>query len=238
MPTRFRSRRACSSALVLVMMRAMDLIIIVTSILRYSLNERRFNYREAMCLEARNGSEAMAKSGLAPVRQRMETRSDFTPPASPPTRATSPPRHLLIRQQCPGHRPPLRPLPKHLRRRFPHLHRPGHRRQDRPSPHHVAHRPRARPHHRDRSRRPLPRLPADRHRTGSSRPAHSQHQQPHAQRHHHQSHRPLQRHPRAPHRHPQAQPDDQSAPQLPRFRRQPQRHQSLPPRLITSSNST
>ena len=67
------------SALVTVMMLGLALILIVTSILGYSLNERRLNYREAMRLEARNAAEAMSEYGLAQVRQLMETRSDFTP---------------------------------------------------------------------------------------------------------------------------------------------------------------
>ena len=75
----FSSRRQRGSALVTVMMLSMGLIIIVTSILGYSLNERRLNYREAMRLEARNAAEAMSEYGLAQVRQLMETRSDFTP---------------------------------------------------------------------------------------------------------------------------------------------------------------
>jgi len=73
------SRRHRGSALVTVMMLSLGLILIVTSILGYSLNERRLNYREAMRLEARNASEAMSEYGLAQVRQLMETRSDFTP---------------------------------------------------------------------------------------------------------------------------------------------------------------
>lgn len=67
------------SALVTVMMLSLGLIIVVTSILGYSLNERRLNYREAMRLEARNAAEAISEYGLAQVRQLMETRSDFTP---------------------------------------------------------------------------------------------------------------------------------------------------------------
>ncbi len=71
--------RSCrGSALAAVMMISFGLILIVTSILGYSLNERRLNYREAMRLEARNAAEAMSEFGLAQVRQLMETRSDFT----------------------------------------------------------------------------------------------------------------------------------------------------------------
>ncbi len=75
----FPRRTDRGSALVTVLMLSMGLIIIVTSILGYSLNERRLNYREAMRLEARNAAEAVSEYGLAQVRQLMETRSDFTP---------------------------------------------------------------------------------------------------------------------------------------------------------------
>lgn len=72
------SARQRGSALVTVMMLSFALILIVTSILGYSMNERRLNYREAMRLEARNAAEAISEYGLAQVRQLMETRSDFT----------------------------------------------------------------------------------------------------------------------------------------------------------------
>jgi len=74
----FPSASRRGSALVTVMMLSFALILIVTSILGYSLNERRLNHREAMRLEARNAAEAVSEYGLAQVRQLMETRSDFT----------------------------------------------------------------------------------------------------------------------------------------------------------------
>jgi hypothetical protein len=67
------------SALVTVMMLSLALILIVTSTLGYSLNERRLNHREAMRLEARNAAEAVSEYGLAQIRQLMDSRSDFSP---------------------------------------------------------------------------------------------------------------------------------------------------------------
>jgi len=47
----------------------MALMMIIASILGYSLSERRLNYREAMRLEARNAREAMAEYGMAQVHR-------------------------------------------------------------------------------------------------------------------------------------------------------------------------
>ena len=66
------------SALVTTMMLSMALLIIIASILGYSLSERRLNYREAMRLEARNAAEAMAEYGMAQVHDVMQTRYDMT----------------------------------------------------------------------------------------------------------------------------------------------------------------
>ncbi|MCX6953735.1 MAG: hypothetical protein NTV51_16410, partial [Verrucomicrobia bacterium] len=79
MKSTFPSASRRGSALVTVMMLSFALILIVTTILGYSLNERRLNHREAMRLEARNAAEALSEYGLAQVRQLMETRSNFTP---------------------------------------------------------------------------------------------------------------------------------------------------------------
>ncbi len=70
------SRRG--SALVSVLMLTLALTIIIASVLSYSLNERRLNFREQVRLEARNAAEAISEYGLAQVRQLMESRSDFT----------------------------------------------------------------------------------------------------------------------------------------------------------------
>ncbi len=70
------SRRG--SALVTVIMLTTSLIIIISSTLSYSLTERRLNHREAMRLEARNAAEAISEYGLSQVRQKMDTRSDFS----------------------------------------------------------------------------------------------------------------------------------------------------------------
>lgn len=71
-----KSRRG--SALVTVIIFSMMVMLVVTSTLGYSLNERRLNHREALRLEARNAAEAISEYGLAQVRQLMESRSDFT----------------------------------------------------------------------------------------------------------------------------------------------------------------
>lgn len=61
------------------MMLSFALILVVSSILGYSLNERRLNHREAMRLEARNAAEALSEYAFAQIRQTIETRTDFTP---------------------------------------------------------------------------------------------------------------------------------------------------------------
>ncbi|MBS0632460.1 MAG: hypothetical protein JSS11_11130 [Verrucomicrobia bacterium] len=71
--------RRRGSALVTVLMVSLGLVMIIASVIGYSLTERRLNYREGMRLEARNAAEAISDYGLAQVRQLMETRSDFSP---------------------------------------------------------------------------------------------------------------------------------------------------------------
>ncbi len=61
------------------MMLAMALMVIIASVLGYSLSERRLNYRENMRLEARNAAEAMAEYGMAQVHDIMQHRYDMTP---------------------------------------------------------------------------------------------------------------------------------------------------------------
>jgi hypothetical protein len=75
-PATFRSVRG--SALVTVMLLSFSLILILSSVLGYSLNERRLNYREGMRLEARNAAEALSEYAIAQIRQTIETRTDFT----------------------------------------------------------------------------------------------------------------------------------------------------------------
>ena len=80
MKTPLLSRHSCrGSALVTVMMLAVGLMIIIASILSYSLSERRLNYREGMRLEARNAAEAVSEYGLSQVRALMEARSNYAP---------------------------------------------------------------------------------------------------------------------------------------------------------------
>ncbi|MEZ0215638.1 MAG: hypothetical protein ACAH89_00725 [Rariglobus sp.] len=50
-------------------------LIIIGSLLRWSMTERRLNYRHAQRLEARNAAEALAEYGFSQIRQKMETRS-------------------------------------------------------------------------------------------------------------------------------------------------------------------
>jgi hypothetical protein len=78
-PRSYSLRRRRGSALVTTMMLAMALMIIIASVLGYSLSERRLNYREAMRLEARNAAEAMAEYGMAQVHDLMQHRYDMTP---------------------------------------------------------------------------------------------------------------------------------------------------------------
>lgn len=77
--SRLSLRSARGSALVTVMLFSFALILIVSSILGYSLNERRLNHREAQRLEARNAAEALSEYAFAQIRQTIETRTDFTP---------------------------------------------------------------------------------------------------------------------------------------------------------------
>ena len=74
----FQSRQR-GSALVTVLVLSLALCITIASLLRYSLSERRMNYRAAMRLEARNAAEAISEFGLSQVRQLMDSRSDFSP---------------------------------------------------------------------------------------------------------------------------------------------------------------
>lgn len=73
----FKSTRG--GALVTVMMLSMALTMVIASTLTYSLTERRLNHRASMRLEARNAAEAISEYGLSQIRQKMDTRSDFTP---------------------------------------------------------------------------------------------------------------------------------------------------------------
>ena len=50
-------------------------LLIIGSLLRWSMTERRLNYRHAQRLESRNAAEALAEYGFSQIRQKMETRS-------------------------------------------------------------------------------------------------------------------------------------------------------------------
>ncbi len=66
------------SALGTVLMISLGVLLVVASMMSYSMTERRLNYREAMRIEARNAAEAISEYGLSQVRQLMSSRSDYT----------------------------------------------------------------------------------------------------------------------------------------------------------------
>lgn len=70
----FRSSRRGSVILSVVIFTTVALLII-GSLLSWSMTERRLNYRHAQRLEARNAAEALAEYGFSQIRQKMETRS-------------------------------------------------------------------------------------------------------------------------------------------------------------------
>ncbi len=57
------------------------LLILIGSILSWSLTERRLNYRNSLRLEARNAAEAISEFGFYQIRNKLETRSTFAPDA-------------------------------------------------------------------------------------------------------------------------------------------------------------
>ncbi len=79
MKLRSASSAQRGSALAVVLILCMGMLMVVASVLTYSLSERRLNYREAMRIEARNAAEAISEYGLAQVRAKMQKRSDFSP---------------------------------------------------------------------------------------------------------------------------------------------------------------
>jgi hypothetical protein len=70
--------RRRGSALVGVIIFVSLILLIVASVMGYSITERRLNLREALRLEARNAAEAVSEYGVSQVRQLMENRSDFS----------------------------------------------------------------------------------------------------------------------------------------------------------------
>lgn len=66
------------SALITAIGFAIVLILLVGSLLRYSIEEKRLNTRAALRLETRNAAEAVSEYGLAQVRKKMDSRSDFS----------------------------------------------------------------------------------------------------------------------------------------------------------------
>lgn len=78
-PPRIEVRSASrGSALLAVILFTTVLLILVGSLLRWSLTERRMNLRAAALMEARNASESLAEYGFSQIRQKFETRSTFS----------------------------------------------------------------------------------------------------------------------------------------------------------------
>lgn len=75
-PPRPQAQRG--SALLGVVMFTAVLMLIVASLLNWSITERRLNARNAALLEARNAAEALAEFGFSQIRQKFETRSTFS----------------------------------------------------------------------------------------------------------------------------------------------------------------
>lgn len=63
------------SALLSVVVFTTVCLLLVGSLLSWSMTERRLNYRNALRLEARNAAEALAEYGFSQIRQKLESRS-------------------------------------------------------------------------------------------------------------------------------------------------------------------
>jgi hypothetical protein len=66
------------SALITVAIVSSMIVLLIGSMLQYSLSERKLNSRHVARLEARNAAEALAEFGAAQIRQKYETRGTFT----------------------------------------------------------------------------------------------------------------------------------------------------------------
>ena len=78
MQAAFPDRKSNGSAMVMALMVTAVLAIAATSILKWSLTERRLNQRHALRLEARNAAEAAAEFAFAQVRYRMDNQTSFS----------------------------------------------------------------------------------------------------------------------------------------------------------------
>ena len=67
--------RLRGSALLSVVVFTTVALLIIGSLLSWSLTERRLNYRNALRLEARNAAEALAEYGFSQIRHKLESRS-------------------------------------------------------------------------------------------------------------------------------------------------------------------
>lgn len=75
------ARRTRGSAFITVVIFTTVLMILIASLLGWSVTERRLNYRNSLRLEARNAAEAIAEYGFYQIRTKLETRSTFAPDA-------------------------------------------------------------------------------------------------------------------------------------------------------------
>ncbi|HEY0947746.1 MAG TPA: hypothetical protein VGD81_20855 [Opitutaceae bacterium] len=66
------------STLVGVVLFTSVMVVMIASILSWSITERRLNGRNALRLESRNAAEALAEYGFSQIRQKFETRSSFS----------------------------------------------------------------------------------------------------------------------------------------------------------------
>ena len=66
------------SALITVAILSSAIVLLLGSLINYSLSERRLNTRHAARIEARNAAEALVEYGASQIRQKYETRATFT----------------------------------------------------------------------------------------------------------------------------------------------------------------
>ena len=75
MNSTFHRTPSRGSALLSVVVFTTLSLLLVASLISWSVTERRLNYRNALRLESRNAAEALAEYGFSQIRQKLETRS-------------------------------------------------------------------------------------------------------------------------------------------------------------------
>jgi hypothetical protein len=75
MNTRQHHRSTRGSALLSVVVFTTVALLLVASLLKWSMTERQLNYRNALRLEARNAAEALAEYGFSQIREKLGSRS-------------------------------------------------------------------------------------------------------------------------------------------------------------------